>query len=151
MCRQYARQLKSMQAAERQYTREMSRLFMDMRIEDGRRIDGVKAVLLDNLLAQKRVLEQIVKFTDGAIASVKAIDREKDVNEFVASTDLLYHSTEPSTDGKTGPETVFDLPPPQRGTPLLHSPARTRHIHPLLFLLCVLLIFRSWFDHAFVS
>jgi hypothetical protein len=96
------------------YRKEMSRLFMEMRVEDGRRIDSVKSVLLDNLLAQKRVLEQVVKFTDAAIASVKAIDREKDVNEFVQSVDLNY--TPPLTqDGKVSADTVFDIPAPTRG------------------------------------
>lgn len=112
-CRQYGVEVAAMKKTELQYQREMTNLFMELRVDDGRRIDGIKAVMLDNLLAQKALLEHTIKFTDAAISSVKKIDREKDVLEFIRHADLLNPAAQ-AGDGKDSLSTVFEVPPPHR-------------------------------------
>ena len=127
-CRVYEREQQEMRRIEQEYTKEMSKLFLELKVDDGRRIDAIKSILLDYLLAQKALLEHTVKFTENAIASVKAIDREKDVMEFVTHSDLLLNHSPKSVDGVSstgqatvtggaGPAratTIFEVPPPYR-------------------------------------
>jgi PH domain len=117
-CRLYGRAMTEMSSAEKVYTRDMSKLFLEMRFDDGRRIDAVKTIVLDYLLAQKAVLEHTVKFTQSAIDAVKQIDREQDVKDFVMHADLLLH---PRGNGSVAAEaaTVFEVPPPHRDSSTL--------------------------------
>lgn len=97
--------------------------------KDGRRIDAIQAILLDTLLAQKSVLEHVLKFTNSAIATVKAIDREADVAEFLQLSDLVHPMEKNLTSGSSSVSsssragvgtseglegmTVFEEQPPQ--------------------------------------
>ncbi len=86
-CRLYERETVELRNSERVFTREMSRLFLQLKVDDGvrtharrppapsrmrahcahplaragRRIDAVKSLLLDFLIAQKALLEHTVK------------------------------------------------------------------------------------------
>jgi hypothetical protein len=125
-CRVYERAMAELEEVEANYNKDMSSLFLELRVEDGRRIDQIKVILLDYLLAQKALLEHTVKFTESAIAAVKAIDRERDVNEFISHADLLVHPprrADGSKDHAAQVTSIFELPPPGR------SPATIRNLH----------------------
>jgi hypothetical protein len=70
---------------------KMSRLFDEMKLADGRRIDNTKTLLLDWLLAEKQSLQTQQKMIEQTIAAVKLIDREKDVNDWVRNSQFLIN------------------------------------------------------------
>mmetsp|Transcript_18848 Transcript_18848/g.35569 ORF Transcript_18848/g.35569 Transcript_18848/m.35569 type:complete len:603 (-) Transcript_18848:130-1938(-) len=115
-CRLYDRDVASLRKQEMQYRKEMTRLFRDFKVEDGRRIDKTQSIMLDYLLAQKAMLEDGIKFTESAIEAVKGIDREADVDEFIRQADLIV----PPSDAKgkrpaaIAADNVFEVQPPHR-------------------------------------
>eukprot|EP00467_Chlorarachnion_reptans_P018975 CAMPEP_0114499978 /NCGR_PEP_ID=MMETSP0109-20121206/7711_1 /TAXON_ID=29199 /ORGANISM="Chlorarachnion reptans, Strain CCCM449" /LENGTH=637 /DNA_ID=CAMNT_0001677593 /DNA_START=345 /DNA_END=2255 /DNA_ORIENTATION=- len=115
-CRLYDRDVAALRKQEMQYRKEMTRLFRDFKVEDGRRIDKTQSIVLDYLLAQKAMFEDGIKFTESAIEAVKSIDREADVNEFIRQADLLVAPADQK--GKRAAslhaDTVFEVQPPHR-------------------------------------
>eukprot|EP00954_Amorphochlora_amoebiformis_P014638 1144687-Amorphochlora_amoeboformis.AAC.2 len=118
-CRLYDRDVAALRKQEMLYRKEMTRLFRDFKVEDGRRIDKTQSIMLDYLLAQKAMLEDGIKFTESAIEAVKGIDREADVEEFIRQADLLVApSSSSDTKGKRSTsmhaDNVFEVQPPHR-------------------------------------
>eukprot|EP00468_Gymnochlora_sp_CCMP2014_P012447 CAMPEP_0167756936 /NCGR_PEP_ID=MMETSP0110_2-20121227/9654_1 /TAXON_ID=629695 /ORGANISM="Gymnochlora sp., Strain CCMP2014" /LENGTH=591 /DNA_ID=CAMNT_0007643085 /DNA_START=136 /DNA_END=1911 /DNA_ORIENTATION=+ len=116
-CRLYDRDVASLRKQEMQYRKEMTRLFRDFKVEDGRRIDKTQSIVLDYLLSQKAMLEDAIKFTESAIDAVKGIDREADVNEFIRQADLVVAPSSDTKGSKNAPgavDNVFEIQPPHR-------------------------------------
>lgn len=114
-CRLYDRDVANLRKQEMQYRKEMTRLFRDFKVEDGRRIDKTQSIMLDYLLAQKAMLEDGIKFTESAIEAVKSVDREADVKEFIRQADLLVANGAGPGEAKSAPaDNVFEIQPPHR-------------------------------------
>eukprot|EP00471_Norrisiella_sphaerica_P000094 CAMPEP_0184481566 /NCGR_PEP_ID=MMETSP0113_2-20130426/3117_1 /TAXON_ID=91329 /ORGANISM="Norrisiella sphaerica, Strain BC52" /LENGTH=572 /DNA_ID=CAMNT_0026860763 /DNA_START=108 /DNA_END=1823 /DNA_ORIENTATION=+ len=115
-CRLYDRDVASLRRQEMQYRKEMTRLFRDFKVEDGRRIDKSQSIVLDYLLAQKAMFEDGIKFTESAIEAVKNIDREADVNEFIRQADLIVAPSDQKGKRATAlhADNVFEIQPPMR-------------------------------------
>ena len=79
ICRAYEKELRILKELEREYSQKMSKLFHKFRKIDAARIQAMKAILLNNLLAQQTILEHTMKFTNAAINSVKNIDAESKI------------------------------------------------------------------------
>ena len=101
--RVYRAELDRLRVINANYSDKMTKLFYDLKLTDGRRVDASKIQLLDYLLAEKQLLQTQLKLTEQAIASVKLIDRERDVGEWVTEGRFIVNDQ-----GKT----VFDLIPP---------------------------------------
>lgn len=89
----------------------MSALFNECKLADGRRIDSTKTLLLDWLLAEKQALQTQQKLIEQAIASVKGIDRERDVADWVRTSQFLINNE--------GANVWSQLPPNQDKSALL--------------------------------
>lgn len=72
---------------------------MQLKVDDGRRISALQAIMLDVLLGQRSVLEHALKFTNSTIATVKAIDRDADVAEFLEMADLVHPAEQAQAQG----------------------------------------------------
>ena len=88
LCRVYESELHTLQTQEVKFSALMASLMRDLETHEVRRMAATKSTLLDNLLAQKAVLEHTVKFTDTALITIKAIDPAADVKEFAANAGL---------------------------------------------------------------
>eukprot|EP00808_Paulinella_micropora_P021490 g25945.t1 len=82
-CRAFDLESMRQRQVEAEAQKALSALFLDARLQDARRVDSVKSVLLDNLLAQRAILEHALKFLNTTIDAVKNIDREVDVEHWV--------------------------------------------------------------------
>jgi len=135
-CRLYDRDVANLRKQEMQYRKEMTRLFRDFKVEDGRRIDKTQSIILDYLLAQKAMFEDGIKFTESAIDAVKGIDRETDVNEFIRQADLIVAPSD--SKGKRAAalhaDNVFEIQPPHRDPKTLSRLyAQECHYHGTLY------------------
>jgi hypothetical protein len=88
LCRAYELELYAQRTAETKFQQLMSSLLRDLEAQDAKRLANMKATLLDNLQAQKAVLEHSVKFTENALITVRAINPQQDVQEFTTAADL---------------------------------------------------------------
>lgn len=89
LAKSYEHELYALQTVEVKFAQLMASLLKDLQAEELRRSTGMKQLLMDNLSAQKAVLEHSVKFTDNALTTVKAIHPEADLQEFVFAADLF--------------------------------------------------------------
>jgi len=71
------------EAALREYNEEMTRLFNKMMVEDKKRIDGIKTILIDYFLAEKAKAMNHVKLIESSLEYIKCIDKEHDTNDFI--------------------------------------------------------------------
>lgn len=99
--RQYQLASASYKNCEIEYSSAMSKLFGEIITFDGRRIDEMKSILLDWFLAEKTLSVNRVKLIDTSLAYIKAIDREKDVNDFVNKGEFIVKDC----------QTIFDVLP----------------------------------------
>jgi len=88
LCRAYELEVFSLRTSEVKFQQLMASLLRDLEAQEAKRLANMKATLLDNLQAQKAVLEHSVKFTDNALVTVQAIDPPKDVQDFTTQADL---------------------------------------------------------------
>ncbi|ETO27458.1 hypothetical protein RFI_09674, partial [Reticulomyxa filosa] len=79
---------------QKRYNEEMSRLFRELVLADGRRIDSMKLILVDYFLAEKAKAVNCVKMLESSLEYIKAIDRERDVNEFLHRGEFLIADLE---------------------------------------------------------
>ena len=61
----------------------MSRLFNKIIIEDKKRIDGIKTILIDYFLAEKAKAMNHVKLIESSLEYIKCVDKEHDTNDFI--------------------------------------------------------------------
>jgi hypothetical protein len=135
-CRSYEQQAKVLEVQRNEYHVEMDVIFRKFQEVDRSRVDATKAILLDNLLAQRAVLHDVAKFTDTAIEAVKQIDAPADVDLYTWEVGLMMRDQNQlggeqgqgqgvkptksnSSDGKTksnvdtsAKRTVFSIPSP---------------------------------------
>ena len=102
VCRAYEHELYTLQTLESKFASLMSALLKDLETSENKRMLATKATLLDNLLAQKAVLEHTVKFTDNALQTVRAIDPAADIREFTFAADLYLPPNSAAAASNTG-------------------------------------------------
>jgi len=90
-CKAYDHELRAMRDIEKRYSETMAKMFVEVQRDDARRVDAIKAIMLDKLMAQKAVLEHMLNYTNQAIDAVNNVDRDKDVAEFISQADLGCH------------------------------------------------------------
>merc|ERR1711933_212094 len=61
----------------------MSVLFNKVVIEDKKRIDGIKTILIDYFLAEKAKAMNHVKLIQSSLEYIKGVDKEHDTNDFI--------------------------------------------------------------------
>ena len=90
-CRIYASEYSngaSMQSQQK-YRRDMTALYVEMRLEDERRIESTKALLYEHLTTQRDMLTKALKRCDEAMEAVTKIDATSDMKEFVKAAQLV--------------------------------------------------------------
>eukprot|EP00457_Paulinella_chromatophora_P004296 gb/GEZN01004308.1/.p1 GENE.gb/GEZN01004308.1/~~gb/GEZN01004308.1/.p1 ORF type:complete len:602 (-),score=64.93 gb/GEZN01004308.1/:104-1909(-) len=92
-CRTFDLETMRLRQVEGEAQKALSEILLDARLHDARRVDSVKSILLDNLVAQRAILEHALKFLNSTIEAVKAIDREVDVNQWVAEGGFMFETT----------------------------------------------------------
>ncbi|ETO35243.1 hypothetical protein RFI_01821 [Reticulomyxa filosa] len=88
---------------QNKYNEEMARLFRELVLTDDRRVENMKTTLLDYFSAEKSKAVNCVKMLEASLEYIKAIDRERDVNEFI-------HHGEDNTDHPLpNVKNIFDI------------------------------------------
>jgi len=88
LCRAYEAERYELHTSEAKFVALTASLLRDLEASEAKRIALTKSTLIDNLSANKAVLEHTVKFTDNALLTVRAIDPAADIKEFVTAADL---------------------------------------------------------------
>ena len=88
LCRAYEAERYELHTSEAKFVAMTASLLRDLEASEAKRIALTKSTLIDNLSANKAVLEHTVKFTDNALLTVRAIDPAADIKEFVTAADL---------------------------------------------------------------
>ena len=68
---------------QKQYNAEMSLLLKKVVVEDKKRIDGIKSILIDYFLAEKAKAMNQVKLIQSSLEYLKGIDKDYDSNNFM--------------------------------------------------------------------
>ena len=80
----------------------MTRLFNKMMVEDKKRIDGIKTILIDYFLAEKAKAMNHVKLIESSLEYIKCVDKEHDTNDFIKRfSHCQDHSASSSTTNNT--------------------------------------------------
>lgn len=98
----------SVHFVQSQYNEEMTRLFNKMMVEDKKRIDGIKTILIDYFLAEKAKAMNHVKLIESSLEYIKCVDKEHDTNDFIKR---FAHCQNHSTSSNTSTNTAIAAAP----------------------------------------
>eukprot|EP00474_Spongospora_subterranea_P010709 CRZ11167.1 hypothetical protein [Spongospora subterranea] len=121
LARKYLHDLSVYRNGQTTYSRAMKKIFEEVHLNDGRRINVIKDILLDYLLAEKSMLVSKLNLLDESLTAVKSIDREQDVNMFLMTAKELCADDR----GKI----VFDFEPKSEGDMLIVERLRSHVQH----------------------
>lgn len=131
LARVYETELYQLQTVETKFGQLMASLLKDVESEEAKRLAVMKLVLIDNLTAQKAVLESGMTMTDNALQTVKAVQPEVDLQEFMTAADLYLPSSalpstvNPATNAAIASVASASPLPASHQDSLLHAHAQT--------------------------